>query len=409
VWSPLVSSKILPPLVRQTSIDRPLSVPEYYHASTGASPRSLDGAREVVIFLDGQGDIDPEKMQVALRQAAALNPGARLRMHGDGLGCRWSSDGMPTRFRLMDDLAWDGQTEAGAEFITALPLSLREGPSSELILARRQQGGILLTFRVLHAVMDGMGVLHFLHEVFRALRGEPLLGTNAVFSDTDIMRSRGGQFGPRHHTPAPVATVKGGDTGYAWRRLSLTGPRHALLARTALTIAEYARCSSDAPALIAVPVDLRRHVPGIHTTNNCTSMLHIEVGAQDVAETFRSKLRDRLDHGAETAWLSLFGLLKLLPLAWLDHLAGRRVDNFATKRLLETAVITNPGRFEAKGLSCDGFLPQAIFGMPVLGNTFCFMLSLDARIEIMMGMPQNMASDGRIEALMDLLKTRLEA
>jgi len=389
-------------------IDRPLSAPEYYHACVGSSRHTLEVPREVIFILEGQGRLPALRWQLALDAAVAANPGARLRMVGARRRARWLSDGAPTRLRLLPDQGWGGQSDAGSGFITALPLALTGSSASELIVEERADGATRLVLRALHAVMDGMGAMHFYQELFRALRGEPLLGTNAAFSDSAIMRQVAGQPAPGHERPCAISPPNpAGSPGDLWRRLSLHTPQPALLGRTAAALAAFARQSSVQPVVIAVPVDLRRHLPGMHGTCNAASMVHVPLAAGEGAEEFRQRLRGLLAQRAEAPHLPVLDWIKLLPLPWFDRLVSRTPANFRRRRLLETAVISNPGAFQPRALACPGFSPEALYGVPIPGNTFCFLFGLGDRIELTVGLPSVLGDGGRAEALLAYLERAL--
>jgi hypothetical protein len=172
----------------QARIERPLSILEYYHASLGISGGMVKPVEANFIF-EGEGpDFQPEAWRHALDRACAANPGSRMRVAGNSWSARWVEHDWPAGLRVVQATDWDGMSADGAEFIGAVPLSVDHGPTVELVLVNRSPRGRLVIMRTPHAVMDGRGALHFLAEVFRALRGEPLLGTNAAFSDIDLMR-----------------------------------------------------------------------------------------------------------------------------------------------------------------------------------------------------------------------------
>jgi hypothetical protein len=399
----------LPALAPCRDINRKLSAPEYYHACVGSSRHTLEIPREVVFILEGQGRLPPVRWQLALDAVVAANPGCRLHMVGSRLQARWHSDGAPTSLRLLPDQHWDGRSQAGTEFIYAVPLSLDTGSTSELIV-EEAAGFTRLIFRALHAVMDGMGAMHFYQELFRALRGEALLGCNAAFSDTDIMHQVAGKSASPHGRPGPITQPNAqGATGDGWLRLSLQTPQPALLARTALALAAFARQSDTQTVVIAIPVDLRRHVPGLHTTSNAASMVHVEVSADDDADAFRRKLRSLLQQQAEAPHLPILDWIRLLPLPWFDRLVSRNPGNFRRRKVLETAVISNLGAFAPRTLACPGFAPQSLYGVPIPGNAFVFLFGLGDRIELTVGLPNVLGDGGRAEALMEHLERELRA
>jgi hypothetical protein len=397
----------LPPLSPQTSVARPLSATEYYHASVGQSRHTLETAREITFIVEGQGEVPPAAWRAALQQVCQANPGCRLQLAGRRRHSRWHSDGPLPELRFVDGSHWDGRSEAGADFIRQQPLALDGAPGLELIVA----GGtpVRVIVRVLHAMMDGIGVMHFLQELFRALRGEPLLGSNAAFSDVDLMRSipGGRRTGGKAAPACLVGSARGSATGDSWRRLSLRGPQPELLARTALAVAEFARRHDTQPVRLAVPVNLRRHCPGLHSTLNFSSMLHVDVGAGDDTAAFRAQLARLLEDRVETDCPALVDVIRWLPLPWLDRLLSRTPANYRRRRLLETAVLSNLGRYPAAALSGGGFTASRLFGIPLGDNACSFLFSVDDHTDISFGMANVYAADGRLDAFMAFLGERL--
>lgn len=413
----------LPTLAPQREICRPLSLIEYYHASIGTSRHTIEPPREAVIVAEGDGGLPVERWRHALDQVAQTNPGLRLRLCGRGIGARWRSDGAPPRLRLVPDCAWDGRSPLGADFIRALPLDLAAGPSVELIIAstpahalmplpegafRPQRTFVIL--RTLHAVMDGRGALHALQELFRALRGEALLGTNAGFSDVDLMRSLGvgKTASQRLATVALTGAPEGTEQGDVWRRVRLPGSGHRnVLPRVAVAVANFAHRHSRAPAVIAVPVDLRRHLPGLHSTLNFTSMVRVALCPGEGTDDFRRKLAQLLDHRMETYFAPAANGFKLLPMPWIDYLLSRRADNFTTKRPLETALLSNVGTIDRAALSCPGFRLDGMFNMPI-GGTNCGLFGVDGQVDIMFGTARVLASNGRMDAFLAFLEGQFQ-
>lgn len=407
-YSPAESALPLAPLAE---LRRPLSTPEYYHACIGTSAHTLDGPREVIVVLEGEtaGAVPGDAAWAdALAIAAARHPGARLRLAGDGLRARWRSDGAPPRLRLVPGCTWDGMSEQGAEFIGATPLSMRDGPGLELVVARGATGTRVI-LRVLHAFMDGIGALHFLADFFRALRGEPLLGSNVAFSDTDLMRRIGGTRPARGGVRPALLTggARGDAHGDSWRRLCIEGRQPALLARIAVASAQFAGRHDHAPARIAVPVNLRRHLPGMLCTTNATGMLHVDLRAGDTVDDFRARLDALLATRAELHCPRAVDALRLLPLSWMDRLVSRTAGNYTRRRPLETVLISSPGRYPATQFSGGGFRARRMFGIPIPDNAFIFSYGLDGLSDITVGMANVHASENRLDDFTGFLRDRL--
>lgn len=401
----------LPPLAPVTAISRRLSTPEYYHASVGASRHTLDGPRCQGFFIRGENSLAPEQWRRALDQVAAANPAARLRLTGKLWWTRWKSDGPPPRLRIIDDCDWDTRSQRGAEFINATPLCLKRGPNIELVVARLRDGSSLLILRCHHAVTDGIGSMHLLQELFRALRGEPLLGSNASYSDVDLMLS----VGARHSTSRHIKTTwltgepAGDAMGDEWRRISLGAPGKNLLARTAAAMAEFAHQRSELPALFAVPVNLRRHVPGLLSPGNFSNMLFVRLDRGEGTEQFTRRLKEMLAQRMETVYPRILDLFRMLPFSWFDRMLSRTPKNYRTKPALETAVISNLGRWDAAEFSCPGFRADHSWVLPLSGSAFSTLMCMGDRVEMTLNLPRVLSGDGRFDALEAHLRERLSA
>ena len=397
------------PLAPLTSLARPLSVPEYYHACIGSSRHTLERPREVVCVLRGTGHPDPRAWQRALDIAAAANPGARLRLVGARRDAAWRSDGAPPRLRWLEGNTWDAGSDEGADFIAATALPLRGGPTVELIVAPQAEGRSLLVLRALHAVMDGAGALHFLREIFRALRGESLLGSNAAFSDVELMRSLGpAEKGARRpRTCWLTGEPQGDEKGDAWRRFDIGPAQPHVLARAALAMADFARQHSDRAVRIAVPMDLRLFASSLRSTGNFSSMVFVHPRPEDAVDDFRGALQALLDARAPARYGGVPEALKLLPLPWLDRLVSRTPRNFRHRQAMETGVISHLGHHDPADFSGGGFRLHDMVLLAQPGSAFSTITGVGDRVEMVLNLPRVLAGQGRFDAVVAHLQRRL--
>lgn len=409
-----VALAALPALAPLAGIDRPLSVSEYCHAAVGHHPQSHLRAREVVVVLEGCGTVDPAVWQAALDRVAAVNPGTRLRLLGKRRRARWISDGPPPQLRVVDDCAWDGRCSAGAEALFAGRLALEAGQVAEVIVVRAQPQAseMKLIFRVSHAAMDGVGVIHFMQETFRALRGEPLLGSNAGFTDTELMlsASRPVIWPPRARLAHMTGGAQGDERGGIWRRISIEGPQPNLLPRLVALLGEYAHRHSDKIARIAMPSSLRRHVPKLLATTNFVNTLYLDLpaGADLDVEDIKERLRILHDGNADLSFHRMFELLRHLPFAWLDGMLGVTEKSYRSGRFFETAVLSMLGSYKKSQFSGGGFAATTLYVLPQLDNVFLMVAGLQGNYEITVGMRRVFASNGRLEDFLAYLAQRLK-
>lgn len=392
-------------LAPHTDVSRPLSALEYFHAAVGAHPGSLLPPREVIVVVEGAGRLPQARWQAALDQVVAANPGCRLRIAGERMAMRFESDGAPTRLRMIDDCRWDGRSEAGADVLAAVPLSFATGPLSELLVLEAGDA-TRLVWRAHHAAMDGQGVMHAYNELFRSLRGEALLGSNADFSDTALMLDSGVKKSDSRMRRAALLTGQpaGDDPRNLWRRVSIPGRHANSLNRLVDAFVAFVRDragprEAKLPCVFSIPVNGRRHRPGMNTTQNFTNMLMVPVWPGEGADAFKRRLKHMLDGRMETAYFKVVEQMKRVPRAWIDRLSSPNRANFRRRRLHETALITHLGYFKTAPLSAPGFRCERLWGVPLPGNVFCAVFGTEHTLEISLGMPAVYASEGRLDAL----------
>ena len=403
---PAVEEKKLPALAPQLALERPLSIWEYYFASVGRSASSQEMDCDIITVIEGESRVTFAQWEAALAQVVAANAACRVRIAGRRRRACWRSDGIPTRIRQVDNCTWDGRSDAGLEFLKTPRLDLENGPASELIVVTGNPARLVL--RVHHAVMDGLGTIYFFQELFRALRGEPLLGTNAAFSDADLMQSVSSQPQPKLSGKPAYLTgaLSGAGRHGVWRRITVEDvPASFLLGRLAVYVARFARRYSEQPTWVLLPVNLRRHLPGLNSMMNFTSLILVDLGPDDGPNDFYRKLQKLLKDNADAYYTPALDYFKWLPMAWLDWVASKLARHDKAK---DTAAISNFGMVSKAELSSDGFAAHTLFALPAFhGNSFLVMTAMGNTTEITVGMPRALASDGRLEAFTAYLEAQL--
>ncbi len=401
----------LPAFKQPTFICRPVSTPEYYHACVGASRFTLEQPRDVVCVLRGKGQIEPRILKDAIKKVAELHPAICLRMTGRCFWAKLKSDGPPPRLRVLDQCDWDSSSYIGADFIWHEPLPLDTGPTIELIVAPQSGDRSIFVLRGRHTVIDGTGTLLLLKELFRYLRNEPLKGSNVTYSDTDLCRRLGGRMVMQRHYKTVWLTgdYQEGEPGDELRRISLPSSVANLLPKTAAAFASFAHRYSDLPAYIGVPVDLRRHVPGLLSTMNFVNMLLVRINKGEGPEIFQSRLQELLSKKEEINCLPESVWIKAIPLSWLDFFLSRNAWNYKNRPALETAVVSYLGHSYIPHFCAPGFEATDMVFLPQPGSAFSTITKFGKRVEMMINLPKVLASHGRFDALQAHILKELSA
>jgi hypothetical protein len=393
-------------LAPRSHIARPLSFFEYGHAAAGASGKTLEPPRIITMVLEGESTLTSGQWQEALRRVVEANHGIPLRIQGSRQRARWTREGaLPPQLRVIENCRWDGLSHRSMEAIEQTPLPLQTGPATELIVAAGNITRLILRTR--HALMDGMGVLHFFQELFRALRGEPLVGSNAAFSDVDLMRAvTSASWKGGGESPIPLTGgAQGASYGDVWQRLTLPArPQKNLMGRVAEVAARYAWSFGPGPVRIAVSVNLRRHLPSLKSTMNFSGVLHVEMLPGETADDFRHKLREALEQNRDVSYPAVVECIRYLPFPFIDRVTGRTPESYLRRKLLETVLVTNLGVIDMAPLSCAQFAPDNYYSLPVMGNSFISLSANGRHLNFVVGMPAVYASEGRLERFMGLLR-----
>lgn len=379
---------------------RKVSYTEYGHACIGTYKPTREKPRENTIVIEGRGDIDPRALQQAVDVAAGANPGVRLKLEGKRQHASWVDSGKTPDVRRIEQCEWDGQSAENSAFMYDKPLSARDGVIGEFIIANTPRSTTFLIFRSLHATMDGLGCMHFIEEVFRALNQRDPLGSNLFISGTELMRK---VKATRYRVDAsrPIARLTGGPADTPpknrWWRLTFQGPTMWLLAKVAAGINEYCHQYNDGPVRVAIPVNLRRHAPGNQTTLNYATMVHIDLEATDNLATFNKKLHTLVNNNSEAFYRKWLELSRYLPMSWLDFWRTGNARAINKRKCVETATVSDLGSIPACNLSTGSFEAEHLFGIPLTGGLLCIISTLDETVNITIGMPGANEGDGRLE------------
>ncbi|MFE9933222.1 amino acid adenylation domain-containing protein [Streptomyces sp. NPDC005533] len=344
-----------------TRYRRPVSPTERLYLSAG----DARGTMALRIVVEGNGAPEAEHLQAALVRAAASCPGSRLVR----TGAMWRAGGPLPRVRYDAPRAGAYADSApGTVELPARPSRRAEPPGCEVLVVPGLDGKATTTvvFSASHAVMDGHGALTWVREVFRALRGEPARPALDADTDAGLLR-RLGSTGPRPTPSPPRRSPLGTGSGDGrplrtlWLRRTLPGRHPALTARLAQALTDAARFDTR----VMVPVDLRRHCPGIEATGNLSLPLFLDLRPGTDWTAAHTRLLTALAEGRELA-AGFETALAPLPLpVTAGLLRGAQAVASRTDRHLASAVVSHLGRLDPAELSGGGFTASTAYALPV--------------------------------------------
>ena len=356
------------------------------------------------LIFEGEGVLDPGAWLRAVDKASEANPGSRLVLKGFLGLSRWVDSGLTPRVREVHAPQWDGFGPVGAPFLEER-LLFREGPTCEVVLIH---GDIpRVGFRTHQAVMDGRGTLTWAEDVFRALRGENVIGSSSTLTDVEMVKSfqnrKRKPFPPEHLSP--TGTARGNERGVVWKRARIRGSFARVLPRCAVLLAREARSISEGVVRFGVPVDLRRHRKDLRSTANLSFALYIEVKPDTTEEQIAQDLAFQLEHGYEGMLSRGDELFRHLPMR-LIRSQGLRIiaARHASGRYSLSGVLSNLGRIDLKPFEGGGFKAVGFWAIPPRNEyhpLFLAMMGYEDCLELILSMPAVLASGGRMDAILD--------
>ncbi len=359
-------------------------------------------------FWEGTGLFDLPLWRSAVKKAAESNRGCRLKLTGILNGSRWVDSGEPPPVKEIDGSGWSGMDSDSAAFLRT-PLSPWRGAghACEILLIRGDP--LRVVFRTHHAVMDGRGTQTLAEDVFRALRGDPLVGSECRAVEQELARSfqdRGRSASPACHM-APTGAADGNERDTRWRRVRVRGAYRRIVAQVALLIAQETRAHGPGPVRIGIPVDLRPRQSGLRSTSNLTNLIYVDVNPEDTSVDIDNDIRDQLNDRHDGMLYRGDELMRYMPLRLIRSLVRRRIIANHKRGLYNaSALISNLGRKNLRDFSGGGFEASAFWAIPPGSELYPYSVVLSGygeTIEIIVTVPSVMATEGRLDRSIDSL------
>jgi amino acid adenylation domain-containing protein len=343
----------------------------------------------VNMVVEGSGAVELEVLRQAVERAAAACPGARLIAKSG----RWVDSGRAPAVRRGDI-----ETALRARF------DAERGPTCEVVVA---EGAIL--FRAFHGVMDGKGLLVFVHDVFRALRGETPVGAPSTITDHALVEQLGGGKARKFEfdCPPPFGPVKHESFDFTWKRRTIPGTHAALVARITATLC------AERGLRVMVPVDIRRHAPDISSTGNLSMPIFLDVQRGEAWEQLQERLLAALAERAELTrndMESVSGILPGFGLKAMIRMAAT-VQRAKGKFLLASAIVSHLGKVPLAGLCAPGFSARTLYSPPSyapLAPLTVSAVECGAHVELCVAAAAGSEMARQVDALLDRIVAALD-
>lgn len=364
-----------------------------------------------MMLIEGVGELALESVRRAVAHAASKNAGSQVVLRGIGPWAYWQAAPAATEVIEVDAGDWDGLSPSGAPFDALSHMDVRQAPSHSWVLLRGRPTRLIL--RAHHATMDGKGMMTLAADVFRALRGETLLGSNGTETDLGLARTLGGRarkIGKQALKPFPDSDST--EMGSTWQRLRINGPlKQHVLARTIFAIASAARQYHAGEVLIDIPVNLRAHFPEMRHIGNVTGSLRLTVSPDATVSSIAADIAIDVAEKRHADALISAAWIRFMPIALIGIMARRQAyQAIHRQQFMTSAVVSNLGYFSPADYSTREFkahsaliIPPGYDGVPL----FLCMSGHRDGLDLCARAPLALAKNGQLTALLEHIAAQL--
>lgn len=359
----------------------------------------------------GTGHIDLDDLRRAVTAAAEANPGVRVRLRSMLGFAKWVDSGIAPEVKAVDIAHWDFNSDEGADFLKQRFDPMAGGAIADVTLVRTSDK-IGVAFRNLHAALDGRGVMHWIHEVFRALRGEPLLGSDSTLTDFEVaekFRDKLPQEPKNKEQPvympvvAPSATADT-DLQYMWRTVIIPKRITTILPRAAIYLGKYARRQGEGAVGFTVPVDYRGLRVDANTTGNLTGYLRIHVGLDDTPKTVMQQINQQLRDHVDCRLPLLAKPLRWVPVRFIVNQLKKKSNAllYTPNAELPTGGLVSMGYANLDDYSTPSFKSERGLGIPgSVGKMNIVAVNYSDSTYVTFSVPKNYNRDGQIDRMIE--------
>ncbi|MET9024703.1 peptide synthetase [Nocardia sp. NPDC004168] len=358
------------------------------------------------IAVHGEGSLDPAAVQAAVDVASAAAPGARLVRDGRD----WVDSGLAATVRVVP--GWSLNYDAlEHDAVLNSPIGPTPDRTTEVLLLTGAQTTVL--FRAFHGVMDGMGMRMWVDDVLRALRGQRPLGAPDPVADAELVARVGAAGRPTLVLPtfqAPSGRGRQDPAAPRWllRHRTIEATGRGIVARVAAILAE----ESETKSRFMIPVDLRRHDPGLRSTANLALPLFLDVAPGEDWEAVRERMRVGLREKRELNELDNGKLSKFPDAVIRTALRGSNWLGARLNRNMVSATVSYMGACDLDEMAVPGWTPTSMRLLPQHSGAMPLLFAMvesRGKLELTVSCRNGAGIEPRLEALLDKITARLEA
>lgn len=373
------------------------------------------------MIVEGNGELSVKSLENAVRLASEANRGTRLILKNSGLKKYWIDSEIPPPIKEIHDKSFHEFDEQKIIIQSSKNphlynrLDIEKGPTCEIIIIRGQKTKIL--FRALHSVMDARGLLFWSEEVFRALRGDELLGTNTTISDIDYYKSFNkksniNKVPLKSRNPSPLGKKLNNDWSPVWARKQINGKFSSLVSQLAYLLAQESYSHQDKNVEIMISSDLRNKENNFRTTGNLSSPIYINIDKKDSWIDIYSQIISKFNNNDDKQVDKSEVMVHIIPIKLMTLFLKKHLKKiYSEDSFIFSVAIANIGKLNPKSFDCNSFQCSNIMFLPVdiPGYSISLMCTeLPDHTELFLSAPAFLTSNERFKNLINNLENGLK-
>lgn len=318
-------------------------------------------------IIEGTGTFDLEKWEQAVRAASLANVATHVTLKKKAFKYYWvESDVLPT-VRVVSDSQWDGLSSKGIEYLPDR-LCPVNGPICEVILVEGKGTKQRVIINALHGAMDGMSTVLWGCDVFRFLRGVPMIGSNSTLTNCEAVKGVKAtksateeiDFVSLFEKKKPSKTGTGG----IWVRKLIPQTISKVIPKICRVVAEETWKHKDGRIRFFVPVDLRRRF-NLSAVSNLTGSIFLEISKEQTIRDINLDLINQLRNHSycHIPWI----VKKMAPYVPLGVINKKSVaidgKSASSGRYMYSGVVTHLGRLTKHDMDADLFKGDSWFSI----------------------------------------------
>lgn len=299
--------------------------------------------------------IAKDVLQKAVSQSSEVHPNSRLRL----VGSNWEDTGIaPIVVALpKSDQPFSMKVHADLD----KPIDVQNDPTSEVYQIEVQDAYYTI-FKVSHATMDAKGTELWVSDVYRALRGETLIGAQEPTTDESFLKAQTPKKEYRKLYPLnafPMIGEKKKQTELSFVRSSIAIPGQppGIIAK----LIHYFSKENEINRFM-IPVDIRRHASNPEIGGNFSNPIFYETSTKKDWNTIYADLISQLNHKKELITGQYDQLLKGLPTPLF-----KRIQHWLHKKqvkqgeFLVSGILSHVGKLSLEDYSIKEVKATAVF------------------------------------------------